>query len=85
MEILRRLGTFFVLFGLVLLVLYAGSVITGETKTNYLLISIVALVVGLLLQRNKEHPDSGRFSAIRRASTISRQRREDKMNQRQKK
>jgi hypothetical protein len=38
------------------------------------------------LQRTKPpSPDSGRFSAIRRASASSRQRREEKMNQKPKK
>jgi hypothetical protein len=85
MQILHRLGTFFILIGLVALVLYAGSVISKDVKTNYLLASIVTLLVGFLLQRNKQPSDSGRFSAIRRASANSRQRREEKMNQKPKK
>ena len=85
MQTLQRLGTFLILVGLVLLVLYAGSVMSKDAKTNLLLISIVALVVGLLMQRNKPpSPDSGRFSALRRASASSRQRREEKMNQKPK-
>ena len=85
MEILRRLGTFFLLIGLVLLVLYAGSVLSKEAKTNYLLAGLVTCVIGLLLQGKKQPTDSGRFSSIRRASAASRQRREEKMNQRTKK
>jgi len=85
MEILRRLGTFFLLIGLVLLVLYVGSVLSKEAKTNYLLAGLVTCVIGLLLQGKKQPTDSGRFSSIRRASAASRQRREEKMNQRTKK
>jgi hypothetical protein len=84
MEMLRRLGTFFVLVGLVLLVLYVGSVVTKDARTNYLLAGLVTLVLGLLLQQNQEHPDSGRFNAIRRASALSRQRREERLNQKRK-
>ena len=79
------MGTFFILAGLVLLVLFVGSVISKDTKTSYLLIAIVAIFAGILLQHNKEPQDSGRFSALRRASANSRQRREDKMNQKPKK
>lgn len=79
MQTLNRLGTFLILVGLVMLVLYVGSVLSKDGKTNYLLISIVTLFSGFLLQRNKPTNDSGRFSAIRRASAISRQRREERM------
>ena len=80
MQTLNRLGAFFILVGLVLLVLFVGSFIGKDIKTTYLLISIVALLVGFLMQRNKPTSDSGRFSAIRRASANSRQRREEKMD-----
>jgi hypothetical protein len=86
MQTLHRLGTFLILIGLVLLILFAGSVISKDAKSSYLLVAIVALLVGLLLQRNKPASnDSGRFNAIRRASAASRQRREDKLNQRSRK
>ena len=80
MQTPHRLGTFFILVGLVSLVLFVGSFISKDIKTTFLLIAIVALLVGFLMQRNKPTSDSGRFSAIRRASTASRQRREEKMN-----
>jgi hypothetical protein len=85
MEILRRLGTFFILVGLVLLILFAGSVMSKDAKTSYLLAGVVTFLVGLLLKGKKQPSDSGRFSAIRRASAATRQRREEKLNQRQKK
>jgi hypothetical protein len=79
MQTSRRLGTFFILVGLVLLVLFLGSVLSQDAKTNYLLLALVALFVGFLLGRNKENKDSGRFSSLRRASAASRQRREEQM------
>ena len=85
MQILRRLGSFFILIGLILLVLYVGSVISKDGKASYLLVAIVALVAGILFQGKKPPNDSGRFNAIRRASATSRQRREEKMNQKPKK
>jgi hypothetical protein len=80
MQTLNRLGTFFILVGLVFLVLFVESVMGKDIKTTYLLISIVALLAGFLIQRNKPTSDSGRFSAIRRTSASSRQRREEKLN-----
>ncbi|MGD0750206.1 MAG: hypothetical protein ABSA23_02240 [Anaerolineales bacterium] len=85
MQTPRRLGTFLILVGLVLLVLYVGSVLSKDTNSSLLVISIVTLVVGLLLQPNRPASDSGRFNAIRRASANSRQRREEKTNQNPKK
>ena len=85
MQTRYRLGTFFILVGLVLLILFAGSYISNDIKVSYLLLSILALLAGSLLQRNKPASDSGRFNAIRRASAASRQRREEKMNQKPKK
>jgi hypothetical protein len=79
MQTSRRLGTFFILVGLVLLVLFLGSVLSQDAKTNYLLLALVTLFVGFLLGRNKENKDSGRFSSLRRASAASRQRREEQM------
>jgi hypothetical protein len=85
MQTRYRLGTFFILVGLVLLILFVGSYMSNDIKTSYLLLSILALLAGSILQHNKPASDSGRFSAIRRASAASRQRREEKMNQRPKK
>ena len=85
MQTHHRLGTFFILVGLGLLALFVGSFLNKDIKTTYLLISIVALLAGFLMQRNKQPRDSGRFSAIRRASANSRQHREEKMNKKPKK
>jgi hypothetical protein len=84
MQILNRLGSFFILAGLVLLVLFVGSVISKDIKTVFLLTSIGTFFIGFLFQRNKPASASGRFAAIRRASANSRQRREEKKNKKQK-
>jgi hypothetical protein len=65
MQTLNRLGTFFILVGLVFLVLFVGSIISKDIKTTCLLISIVALLVGFLMQQNKPTSVNGRFSTIR--------------------
>ena len=81
MQTIHRLGTFFILIGLFMIILFVGSIMSKDTNSNYLLISIGALFLGFLFQRNKPTSDSGRFAAIRRASANSRQRREEKMKQ----
>ena len=80
-----RVGTFFNIVGLALMVMFIGSIMGKDIKVIYLLLSFVALVVAYLLRRNKPVNDSGRFGVIRRAGERRRQRREERMNQKQKK
>jgi hypothetical protein len=84
METSRRLGKFLILVGLTLLVIFVGSILSKVTNVTFLLLSFIALLAGFLLRRNKEVKDSGRFSMIHRARERSRQRREERMSQRQK-
>jgi hypothetical protein len=75
-----RIGTFFIMVGLALLVVFAGSIMSREINGIYLLLSLAALVLGFLFRRNKPVSDSGRFGTIRRAGERSRQHREDRIN-----
>jgi hypothetical protein len=84
MDFIRRLGSFLILAGLILLVLYVGSVLSKQGNTSLLVLSIGFILVGFILKPNKPASDSGRFNAIRRASANSRQRREEKTNQKPK-
>jgi hypothetical protein len=84
METLHRVGTFFILVGLALMVMFVGSIMSKETNVLYLFLALVALFIAFMLQRNKPVKDSGRFAAFRRASERSRQRRDDRMNNRYK-
>jgi hypothetical protein len=85
METLPRVGTFFILVGLALLVLFVGSAMSRDINVIYLLLSIVALLLGYHFRRSNQPSDSGRFGSIRRASERNRQRREERMNKKQKK
>lgn len=80
MHLTRRFGTFLVLIGLALLILFVASYFSGDTNMNFLGGALVTLVLGLLLQRKREPTDSGRFKTIRRVSERNRQRREEKKN-----
>jgi hypothetical protein len=81
---LVRIGTFFIVIGLVLLVMFVGSIMGKEIHGIYLFLSFAAFVVGFLFRRNRPVSDSGRFGSIRRASERSRLRREERLNQKQK-
>ncbi len=84
-NLLVRIGTFFILVGLAFLVMFAGSIMGREIHGIYLLMALAAFFVGYLLRRNKPVSDSGRFGTIRRASERSRQRSEERLDNKQKK
>jgi len=75
-----RIGTFLILVGLALLIVFIGSIMGKDTNGIYLLLSFATIFLGFMLRRNRTIRESGRFGAIRRASEHSRQRREERMN-----
>jgi hypothetical protein len=83
-NLIARIGTFFILVGLALLVIFIGSIMSKEINGMYLLLSLSAIFIGFLFRRNKPVNESGRFGTIRRATERGRQRREDRMNNKQK-
>ena len=79
---LPRLGTFFILVGCGLLVLFTGSVFAREFNLLYLLFAAASLLLGFSFRRVLPPPEPTRFSAIRRLSQRSSQRRIDKQTER---
>jgi hypothetical protein len=82
---LHRIGSFFILVGLALFVIFIGSIMGKDTNLIYLVLCLAAWFVAFLLRRNKPAQDSGRFRMIRRAGERSRQRREERMSRERKK
>ena len=80
MEIRHRIGTFFHLVGLTLMLIFFASILSKGTNMSYLFLSFVAFFIGFILRRNKPVQDSGRFSYIRKAGQHSHERRAGKMN-----
>jgi hypothetical protein len=74
---LFRIGTFFLLIGCGLLILFFGSVFAGEISLRYLLLAVSALFLGFVFHRAAPRPEPTRFSGIRNASQRSRLRREE--------
>ena len=84
MDMLPRIGTFFILIGLGLLTLFVVSAMGNEINVIYLLSSMAALFLGYFFRRRAQPGESGRFGTIRQASERSRQRREERMNKNKK-
>jgi len=74
----RRMGTFFILVGLVLLLLFIASIKGQETNILYLLASLGALLLAYLSLRRVARPEPTRFAAIRKARSGASQRRADR-------
>ena len=80
MEFHLRVGTFFVIIGLTLLLLFVGSVLGKETNGILLFLSFSALIVGVLLRRDKSVKESERFGILRRMNERKLQRRREQRN-----
>jgi hypothetical protein len=72
-----RIGTFFILIGCVLIVLFIGSVMGKGFNVLYLLLGAVSLFLGSSLRRRSYQPqEPARFSSLRKAGQRTRERRE---------
>jgi len=72
-EILRRIGTFFLLVGIGLLVFFLLSEATKNVNFSYFCWSLTLLIVGFIFrgQFRKRTAPSGRFSLVRRLTPKS--------------
>jgi hypothetical protein len=66
-EFLIRIGTFFLLLGAGIFVLFIASDSAGKTNFDYLFWAVLCVTVGIMLRRRKPAPPpSGRFGYVRR-------------------
>ena len=66
-EFIIRIGTFFLLIGTGILILFIASDYAGKTNFDYLFWAVLSITIGWMLRRRKEPPPpSGRFSYVRR-------------------
>lgn len=66
-EFIIRIGTFFVLIGVGIFIIFVASDFAGKTNFDYLFWAVLSVTVGVMLQRRKPPgPPSGRFGYIRR-------------------
>jgi len=67
-EFVARVGFFFILIGLGLMVLFIFSDIGQQTQFNYFFYSVGALLMGFWLRRgnSKPRPNGNRFEGLRK-------------------
>lgn len=66
-EFIIRVGTFLVLVGIGMLILFVASNSANQANFDYLFWAVLAVTVGLMLRRRKAPaPPSGRFESLRR-------------------
>jgi hypothetical protein len=62
-----RIGTFFLLIGAYLFIMFLASDFAHQTNFDYLFLALMAIVAGWMMQRKKAPPPpSGRFGYFRR-------------------
>lgn len=66
-EFIVRIGTFLILMGLGMLILFVASDYAKQSNFDYLFWAVLAVTVGILMRRLKAPPPrSGRFESLRR-------------------
>jgi len=89
-DLVPRIGTFFIMVGIGLMVLFASSELAGSVRFEFFVYSLGALIAGFILRRRRAPPpESGRFRTARRISDRQRQskeqRKQKKLQKQQKK
>jgi hypothetical protein len=66
-EFIIRIGTFFLLIGCGIFILFIASDYAGKTNFDYLFWAVLSVTVGIMLRRRRPAPPpSGRFGYVRR-------------------
>ena len=91
-DLLVRIGTFFMLVGFVMFVIFVASDLSPKTAQNpganfdFLFIAILAIGGGWLLRRRKPpQPSAGRFSIINKMRSDAKKRKEEQQKAKAKK
>jgi len=67
LEFLTRIGTFFILIGIGIFILFIASNSAGAANFDYLFWAVLSVIVGFFLRRRREPSASAeRFSVMRR-------------------
>ena len=79
-DFIVRIGTFFLLIGAFLFIMFLGSDMADKTNFDYFFLALVAILVGWMMQKKKAPPPpSGRFGSIRKMREEAKKRREEKL------
>ena len=72
-----RIGNFFLLAGLIFLLIFIDSILGNDGAGIYLLFSACSFFLGFGLRRNTIRPVSGRFSTLQKARAQARERKKE--------
>jgi hypothetical protein len=67
MRTIHRAGSFFILVGLALFLMFIASVMSREMLVSYLFFSLLSFITAFLFLRTRKSADSGRFRVLRQA------------------
>lgn len=66
-EFIIRIGTFFVLIGVGIFILFIASDYAGKTNFDYLFWAVLSVTIGIMFRRRRPpRPPSGRFGYVRK-------------------
>ncbi|HTP01628.1 MAG TPA: hypothetical protein VMJ64_09655 [Anaerolineales bacterium] len=69
-EFIARIGTFSLVIGVWIFVLFVASEFSGDANFDYLFWAVLAVSVGLIMRRRREpRPHTERFSYVRKLRT----------------
>jgi hypothetical protein len=78
-ELIARIGTFFLLIGTYLFILFLASDMGNRTDFDYLFLAMIAIAAGWMMHRKRPPPPSaGRFGIFRRKRPSPKNRPDDK-------
>jgi hypothetical protein len=78
-EFIIRIGTFFILLGVGVFILFVASDYANQTNFDYLFWAVLSVTVGIMLRRRKPPPPpSGRFAYLRGLRDHSKKNRDEK-------
>jgi len=85
-DFVPRIGTFFILIGIGLILIFVASQTDGQADFGYLLASLISIVFGFWLRRRRQAPPpSARFSSLKKSREKSRQKKVERAEKKNKK
>jgi hypothetical protein len=81
-----RVGTFFILVGIGLTLIFASSWTDGKADVGWLLASLISIIYGFWLRRRKgPAPQTARFSYLRKSRERGRQKKAERAEKKKQK
>ena len=78
MDLIPRVGTFFLLVGTGALALFVLSIMGHQANVLYLLVAIATIPTGFIFRGKRQAAENDRFSSLRKMKERNRQRRQER-------